>query len=549
MLKRSFCLLTCLFSFLYSNNQDIEKLLDSMSLDEKIGQLFIIPASPRLGEKHKIDLIHLINKYHIGGVILKSGTINEQVELINYIKKKSKTKIPLFITQDAEWGLGMRSVDGMSFPKNLTLGAIEDDSLIYELGKEIGYQCKEMGYHINFAPVVDINSNPNNPRIHMRSYGGDRENVLKKASFFIKGMTSENVLACIKHFPGHGDTDIDSHFGMPVINKEISDLENNEIYPFKKLINMGVDCVMSAHILFSKQSILPCTFSKFFITDLLREKLNFDGLIITDALNMRALANTFCAKKIALNAHMAGNDILLYGEHISEEVERIFSYFLPGGFGQLKESYIKKEIKQEKLNRHVKRILLAKKKANVFMDRISKANADVLNSNRASKLKKALFSNAITEIENRNNILPINDFKNVTYLQIGSNRDDYFYKKIKKSVNKSYLFSLDAKKDDFENLEINASKIILILYPTSAVQDDFGLKKDVIDFIESLSIKSDVVIFIFGSPYCLKFIKGQGDVVMCYEDDICAKRCAFDVLTKKSALKGKLPILTPYITR
>ena len=232
----------------YLNNSSnwADSVLNKMTLQEKIGQLFMVAAYSNKGKKHINKTIELIKKHHIGGLIFFQGTAREQIRLTNSYQGLSK--IPLLIAMDAEWGVGMRLDSVCDFPRQLTLGAIRDNNLIYQMGVAISEQCKRLGVHINFAPVADVNSNPMNPVINDRSFGEDIYNVANKSIAYMRGMQDNNVLACAKHFPGHGDTDFDSHKTLPIVNHSRKRLNDIELLPFRKLINNGLGAVMVAHL-------------------------------------------------------------------------------------------------------------------------------------------------------------------------------------------------------------------------------------------------------------------------------------------------------------
>src|SRR3990167_482605 len=301
-----------------------QETLKTLTLKEKIGQLFMVATTSSFEQEEALaisllkcpyNMDHayidtLIKEYNIGGIIfLYKSTIEKQVALMNHFK--SITKIPLLFGQDCEWGLSMRLYDTHVYPKNGTLGKINDLAYTYQVGKEIGKQCRDIGLHINFAPVADINTNPKNPVIGLRSFGEDKELVANHAVAIMQGMQSSGILTCAKHFPGHGDTDIDSHLDLPILNHTLTRLRNVELYPFKKLAQAGIDSIMSAHIAIPAidSTLRPATLSKKILD--LKKEINFNGLMITDGLGMQALTKYYASGEIELQALLAGNDILL----------------------------------------------------------------------------------------------------------------------------------------------------------------------------------------------------------------------------------------------
>lgn len=385
---------TIFFSFfilssnLFSNSLS-EEILNKMSLDEKIGQLFFVPLCPKRKDDHLKDIKRMINEYHIGGLIVKQSNPKEQIESLNYFQ--SLSKLPLLVLADAEWGLGMRMDETISFPKNIYLASIEDENLLFELGKEIARELKLVGVNVNLAPVVDINNNPKNQIIKERVFGNSSDIVTKKAQLIALGMQSQNILCCAKHFPGYGDIEIDPHLDLPKANHNLDRLKDMEFIPYIELIKNDLSCIMTAHILLPSIDNLPATMSKKLTQDLLRDFLGFEGLIITDALNMKALTNIFSVEDIALKSHIAGNDILLYGDHINPNIDDILNRQIPKAFNAIKQSYLSNLLDIKKLDKHVLRILKAKEKVHLFENRyVEEFNEEKLNSPYAYSLKERL---------------------------------------------------------------------------------------------------------------------------------------------------------------
>ena len=276
----------------YAQEKWVDSILSPMTIDEKIGQLFMIQAYSNLDSVHENKIKEMIQKYHVGNLIFMQGTPIKQAQLTNTYQ--SLSEIPLMIGFDGEWGLDMRLQNTYRFPWNMTLGAIQDNTLIRKFGEHLGRHAKRIGIHVNFAPVVDINTNPLNPIIGNRSFGESKQNVTLKAIEFSQGMQSEGVLANAKHFPGHGDTATDSHLKLPVLNFNKERLDSIELYPYKRVFDAGMASVMTAHLsipVLESNPKLPTSLSPKVVTDLLKEKLGFLGLIFTDGLNMKGAAN------------------------------------------------------------------------------------------------------------------------------------------------------------------------------------------------------------------------------------------------------------------
>ncbi|NVK49907.1 MAG: glycosyl hydrolase, partial [Cyclobacteriaceae bacterium] len=265
----------------------VDSVFNSLNEEERLGQLFMIAAYSNKDQNHVNEITNLIEKENLGGLIFFQGGPIRQARLTNYYQSKAKT--PLFLAMDAEWGLGMRFDSIPDFPKAMTLGAIPDTQLIYEMGQEMARQFKELGMHINFAPVVDVNSNPDNPVIGYRSFGENPQAVAARSVAYMKGLQDHGVIANAKHFPGHGDTESDSHYSLPLIRHPEQRIWEVDLYPYQQLFKENLKSVMVAHLnipSLEDAGNKPTSLSKKVVTDLLQKQMNFKGLIFTDALNM-----------------------------------------------------------------------------------------------------------------------------------------------------------------------------------------------------------------------------------------------------------------------
>ena len=302
----------------------VDSVFQSLSLRQRIAQLMVVRVPLNMDNTKASEFATTMNGLGVGGVCFFAGTAERQAVMTRDFQ--ATARVPLLVCIDAEWGLGMRLTDMYSFPRNARFGLLPPsaDSIVYRMGEEIGRQCHMMGVHINFAPVVDINSNPNNPVIGTRSFGTDRERVAQLGIMYAKGMQSQGVMAVAKHFPGHGDTDVDSHLDLPVINHKARYLDSVELYPFKRMIDEGVEGTMIAHLqvnAYDRQR--PSSLSRSIVTGLLRDKLGFDGIVITDGLDMKGITNTYSHGDAELLALKAGNDILLLPPNVQEAIDAI----------------------------------------------------------------------------------------------------------------------------------------------------------------------------------------------------------------------------------
>jgi len=525
-----------------------------MTLREKIGQLFVVAAASCLEQPEEQlaslmisspynvqpDYTHkMIMNYHVGGLLLlyKSTPI-QQIEFINQFQKIAS--IPLFIFQDCEWGLSMRLYDTEYFPKNMTLGAIQNNTLLYELGYEIGRQCAAVGVHMNLAPVVDINYNPYNPVIFDRSFGQDKNFVAEKASSIMHGMQDAGILTCAKHFPGHGDTTVDSHIDLPILYHDSTRLSSVELYPFKKIINEGCDAVMTAHICIpalEHTHHVPASLSQKLTTDLLQHELGFKGLIITDGMGMEAITKYRDPAHAALEAFKAGNDIILACPDIPAAVH-LFEQAVNDG-----------RIGIQDLNARVLKILKAKEAIHLNKKCILSTHTvrEQLHSIYSLELKKRLFQEAITIVKG-GEYIPLKTTDTIGLLQIGGTRQNMCIEMLKRQYNCTALHipANMAYKDmlrTFDQLKDKNLIVVSISDIHKYVHKKFGISDVTIELLDyCTSAGKKLVVVIFGNPYSLKYFVHYDAIVMAYEDVREAQEAAALVLLGKRKATGKLPI-------
>ena len=327
----------------------VDSVFNSLTFEERLGQLFMVAAYSNKDQKHVDEISNLVKTENLGGLIFFQGGPDRQARLTNYYQAQAKT--PLFIAMDAEWGISMRLDSVPDFPKAMTLGAVQDEKLVYAMGKEMARQFKELGMHINFAPVVDVNSNPDNPVIGYHAFGGEKEVVAQHAVSYMKGLQDNGVIANAKHFPGHGDTEADSHYSLPVIKNPEQRIWDVDLYPYEELFKEKLMSVMVAHLnvpSLDDTGNIPTSLSKKVVTDLLQNRMNFQGLIFTDALNMRGVAIANSPGEVDLKALLAGNDVLLYSQDV------------PKAKALIKQAVADGRISEKEIDRRVKKILKAK---------------------------------------------------------------------------------------------------------------------------------------------------------------------------------------------
>jgi beta-glucosidase-like glycosyl hydrolase/CubicO group peptidase (beta-lactamase class C family) len=515
----------------------VDSILNKMTIDEKIGQLFMVQAYSNKDEKHRNSIDSLIKNYHIGGLIFMQGTPEKQAILTNNFQ--SNSKIPLLIGFDGEWGLDMRLKDTYRFPWNMTLGAITENKLLEDFGAQLGKHCKRLGIHINFAPVVDININPENPIIGNRSFGENRENVTQKALAFVKGMQSENVLSNAKHFPGHGDTATDSHKSLPILDFDFERLDSIELYPYKTLINNNLTSVMVAHLSvigLEENKDCPTSLSYQVISKLLKEKLNFEGLILTDALNMKGVSNYAELGDINLEALLAGNDMLLIPTDVPLAVDTI------------KVALSKKIISEERINYSVRKILKAKYWAGLNKyKKIELANLQQdLNSIEDELLHRNLVENSITLLKNKSLIFPIQHLerKKIAYVKLGDGAHSDFLNMLK-----NYAEIDEVSNENIDSLmtQLKDYNLVIVGYHKSNDNPwkDYKFKNRELEILQEIAKKNTIILNVFASPYSLlqlENFKNIEGVVVSFQNSKIAQEISAQMLFGALEIKGKLPV-------
>lgn len=522
----------------YAQEKWVDSILSLMTIDEKIGQLFMIQAYSNLDSVHENEIKDMIQKYHVGNLIFMQGTPTKQVELTN--KYQSYSKVPIMIGFDGEWGLDMRLKNSYRFPWNMTLGAIQDNALIRKFGEHLGGHAKRIGVHVNFAPVVDINTNPLNPIIGNRSFGESKKNVTLKAIEFSQGMQSKGVLANAKHFPGHGDTATDSHLKLPVLNFNKERLDSVELYPYKRIFEAGMSSVMTAHLsipVLESNPKLPTSLSSKVVTDLLKVKLGFLGLIFTDGLNMKGAANYSNSAQINLAAILAGNDILLIPQDIPETIN-LFKTSVKTGV-----------LSDKRIDESVRKILLAKYKVGLHLYKpIDTLNLiKDLNSIEDDLLHRELVKNSMTVIKNEKKVLPIQDlkkYKNIAYLDMGDDNGDLFFETLNKytKIQKVSGDNLNEVIDRLEDFDL----VIVGFHKSNAHPwKSFEFSNQELVWLHEISRKNKTILSIFTSPYSLLNIKSFNNlegILVAYQNSDIAQNIAAQTIFGAIEAKGKLPV-------
>lgn len=517
----------------------VDSTFSAMTFDQRLGQLFMVAAYSNKDQKHIDEISNLVKTENLGGLIFFQGGPNRQARLTNYYQAQSKT--PLFIAMDAEWGIGMRLDSVPNFPKAMTLGAIQNHDLIYEMGAEIARQFKELGMHINFAPVVDVNSNPDNPVIGYRAFGENKEVVTKRAVAYMKGLQDNGVIANAKHFPGHGDTENDSHYTLPVIKHAEKRIWEVDLYPYQELFREDLMSVMVAHLnvpSLDNGSNIPTSLSKPVVTDLLQNRMNFQGLIFTDALNMQGVTIQNKPGEVDLKALLAGNDVLLYSQDV------------PKAKILIKEAVENGVIKESEINRRVKKILKAKYWAglNKYRPIDTYKIAERLNTSKTAEVIEKLYAESITVAANKGDMLPFKnlDLQKFASLTIGDegkvfseflkNYTSIDHFTVPKAANESSHYNLIKQLEDYDVI------VVGLMGVSNSPQRAFGIAPGDIELIRTLEKRQKVVTVLFGNAYGAKALEGFGNVVLAYENSSETQKLAPQVLFGGRPGQGILPV-------
>ena len=519
-----------------------DSVFNSLDTNQRLGQLFVVEANSRSNEKHYTKIDTLVKNYGIGGVIfLQRGSAKNQAVLTNRYQSLAKT--PLLVCIDAEWGLQMRLDSTMYFPRQMALGAVADNTHIYKMGAAIARHCKRMGIHINFAPAVDININPDNPVIGMRSFGEDKIKVAEKGIAYMKGMQHSGVMANAKHFPGHGDTDSDSHFGLPVINHGRKRLDDVELYPFKKLIKDTLMSVMIAHIhipAYDNRPNIATTLSPNVVNDLLKTKLGFKGLVFTDAMNMKGVSKYYAPGESDVMALMAGNDVLLVAQDVPVAIQKI------------KKALAEGKLKQADLDISIKKILKAKYWAGLHTYQAIDTTNLYQNLSPSSDLalRQEMYEKAITVLKVNRSSLPYNDLDVHTFasLTIGLKGEKDYDEMLDNYVPYSHfsIATKDTNASSFNSLSDTLAKFSRVVVSLHGLnnrkKDNYGISSNALDFIRKLQTKTHVVLVHFGNVYALKQLEFANNLICAYEDNEVTRKIIPQFLFGAIKAEGKLAV-------
>ena len=521
----------------------VDSVFNSLSPEQRLGQLFMVAAYSNKDRSHVDHIERLVRNQNIGGVMFLQGGPRRQVQMTNRLQ--AAAKVPLLIAMDAEWGLDMRLDSSMHFAKQMTLGAMDDEHYVYQMGREIARKLRALGVHISFAPVIDVNSNPGNPVIGNRSFGEDQNRVAKLGIQYVKGLQDNGVMAVAKHFPGHGDTDTDSHVALPVINTDMARLTKVDLVPFQQSFEAGVMGVMVAHLympLFDTTDAKTTTLSHALVTDLLKDKMGFKGLVFTDALNMKSVSRLYKDGELDALALAAGNDVLLFSEDV------------PAALLRIREAIAAGKLKQEDIDLRVKKILRAKYWAGLAKVKPVDLSLlrDSLNQPSSRVLAQHIFEHAVTVVKNDDQLLPFRrlDTLRIAAVTIGTPAEGPYATIFNKYQPGPVIAVPNRYADDSTYTRIlgrlsNANVVVVSLHAmNNTPSHSYGLGEGALKFLKQLEAdkRRKTVVVAMGNAYALKFLEGARTLVCAYEDHYAAQLVVPQVLFGALPAKGKLPV-------
>jgi len=519
----------------------VDSVFNSLTPKERIAQLFLVRAHTNLGQRYIDSVAQVIKNEQLGGLVVFQGGPVRHVDMFN--KYQQLSKVPLLITFDGEWGLGMRLPDStLSYPYQMTLGAVQNDQLIYQMGQEVAKDFHRIGMHFNFAPVVDINNNPKNPVIGFRSFGDNKENVTRKAKAYMDGMMNGGIISSLKHFPGHGDTDVDSHHDLPQLTFSKDRLEALEMFPFKELIKAGAPAIMVAHMnipsLDSTPNI-PSSISRPIVTGILREELGFRGLTVTDAMDMNGVKKFFPNGEADVMAIIAGHDLLEISENSNRAIDLVLQAIQEG------------RVNQADVDARVKKVLASK--LWLGLDQYKDVNTTnlygELNRTSAKQLIDQLAEASVTVLKSTDKIKAFKKSEKTAIVNIGLKSPAAFQQILADALSDEtqYYISDETSKDELKKIikEVKRNKqIILAIHDTrSRPRPQFPVSEEVQDLVKKLAKKS--IVTFFTNPYAIDGFKGvhkSKTILVAYQNDEFMQRAVAKAILGQYVTTGKLPV-------
>lgn len=533
-------------SSLPKGEQWADSVLNSLTEDQRIAQLMVLRLSSYdFNTKTALYFDSLVKekvkRFNVGGICLFQGSAVKLGGIVNELQGMAQT--PLMVCIDGEWGVGMRLFDSVqALPRQMMLGAVDNKNIVYEYGKLVAEQCKRLGITVNYAPVVDINNNPDNPVINDRSFGEDKYKVAAYGIEYMKGMQEAGVMACAKHFPGHGDVAVDSHLDLPVINKSMDQLDSLELYPFKEIFKAGVGSVMVAHLYIpaiDSSANRATSISKKNVTGLLRNELGYQGLTFTDAIEMKGVQKFFPGGEASVQSIIAGNDMLCLPPDVEQTIKKI------------KEAINKNLLSWDDINHHCRKVLLAKYQyGGEKIPSISLTNITADLNKGVPEIRKVIAENAITLLHKKDSLffpLTAADSNTTAYIAIGTNGENDLAKRLKAKYGAA-VYYFDYKQTNASTASLvtqlkGYKKVIIGIHNYSRKpENNFSISTAAVNLIKTLQEETNCATLVFGNPYAIKNFCGAGNLIACYEDDPIVQHAAADLLEGKFSAKGKLPV-------
>ncbi|TVZ26510.1 beta-glucosidase-like glycosyl hydrolase [Gillisia sp. Hel_I_86] len=520
----------------------VDSLMKSLTPEERIAQLIMVAAYSNKEDGHRKEILKLIKDQKIGGLIFFQGGPVRQVKLMNEYQEASK--VPLLGAIDAEWGIGMRLDSTVSYPFQMTLGAIQNDSLIHKMGAEVARQIKRVGLHLNFAPVVDVNNNAANPVINYRSFGENKIKVAEKGIAYMLGLQENGVLPTAKHFPGHGNTDTDSHYALPQITHSRARLDETELYPFREIIKAGIGGVMVAHLDIPAldSTGVPSTLSKPIISGLLKEELGFQGLIVTDAMNMKGVTKDNSPGIVDKDAILAGNDLLEFTEDV------------PKAILEIKKAIKKGLIPQKEIDARCRKLLALKQWAGLstYQPTPLKNIIGELNTPTADLLNRNLTEASLTVLKNKGGLLPLKNLESlkIANISVGKEKKTTFQESLE-LYTEIHHFNISNTQDpkvlDSLKIEFEAYNLLIIgihddsKYP----RNNLKISTEIQSFLKTLSEEKNSILTYFKNPYSLEnleFTENTKAIILTYQDSDNSEDLAAQLIFGGVGANGKLPV-------
>jgi beta-N-acetylhexosaminidase len=531
-------------SFIQSLNTPniwVDSVFKKLSRRDKIAQMFFVRAHTNLGKAYEDSVGMVIKKEHLGGVVFFQGGPGRQAILTN--KYQALAKVPLMISSDGEWGLGMRLDSTISYPYQMALGAVQNKELIYHMGLEVAKDFKRIGMHLNLAPDVDVNNNPKNPVINYRSFGENKYNVAQKAGAYMKGMQDGGLLVSLKHFPGHGDTDVDSHYDLPQLTFSKARLDSLEIYPFRELVQAGASGVMIAHMnipALDATPNMPSTLSRPIVTGILKEELGFKGLIVSDAMGMKGVVKYFKDGEADVMGVIAGNDILELSENSDRAIKLV------------RKAVRQDRIPMERIDESVKKILYAKYWAGLNKpDTIVTQNvlADVTRKESLT-LVQQLADASMTVVRGKANIQSLKKDMRTVIISIGTPSVTTFQRSLGAYYSNSVFYTLDKNANANTIAKMMADmdmfgQVIIGIHDTRTRPGNGMVLSADLKMLISEMAKKGAMFALFANPYNLSALPGLENskgLIVAYQKEDFMQYAAASVLKNQIVATGKLPV-------